>query len=229
MRGNGIEAMLLIDAAKAIPYPTAAQTLSTKLGLKNLSTNDIVFKNPLPIYSRCIVKMSHPGTRTRVASDEEEVELAGTQIGIADDDEIQRNHNLQERDTLIGNTRIRKKKSCIHSACRIILGIVATAVFTFMMIQLWSNYGETIKARVFAPQVIAAGAFDADGEEGEMFGVKFIKWDNTTLHINTSKPKHEMLQVNFQTPQSWSYDWEDDLLKIDLDIVDSVSIVAWSI
>lgn len=173
--------------------------------------------------------MSHPGQRTRVASDEEEVELRGTQIGIADEEEIQVNHNLQEQHTLIGNTRIRKKKSCIHSACRIILGIVATAVFVFMLIQLWSNYGDTIKARVFAPQVVAMGAFDADGEHGEMFGVKFIKWQNTTLHLNTSKPHNELLQVHFQTPQSWKYEWNDDLLKIDTNIVGKVSIVSWSI
>ena len=173
--------------------------------------------------------MSHPGQRKRVASDEEEIELAGTQIGIADDADIRVDHNLQEQDTLIGNHRIRKKKSCIHSACRILLGIVATGVFVFMLIQLWSNYGDTIKARVFAPQVIAAGAFDADGEQGEMFGVRFIKWDNTTLHLNTSKPKHEMLQVGLQTPQAWSYEWENDLLKIDLDIVDRVTVMAWSI
>ena len=173
--------------------------------------------------------MSHPGQRTRVASDEEEIELAGTQIGIADDEDIKANHNLQERDTLIGNHRIRKKKSCIHSACRILLGIVATAVLTFMLIQLWSNYGDTIKARVFAPQVVGAGSFDTDGEQGEMFGLDFIKWNNTTLHINMSKPKHEMLQVGFQTPQSWSYDWEDDLLKISMDNKDLVTIIAWSI
>jgi len=174
--------------------------------------------------------MSHPGQRKRLPSDEdEEIELAGTQIGIADDADIRADHNLQEQDTLIGNHRIRKKKSCIHSACRILLGIVATAVFTFMLIQLWSNYGDTIKARVFAPQIVGAGAFDGDGEQGEMFGVGFIKWENTTLYLNTSKPKHELLQVGFQTPQSWSYNWENDLLKISMDSVDIVSIIAWSI
>ena len=173
--------------------------------------------------------MSHPGQRTRVASDEEEIELTGTQIGIADDDEIQANHKLQERDTLIGNTRIVKKKSCIHSACRIILGIVATAVFTFMLIQLWANYGDTIKARVFAPQVIGAGAFDENGEQGEMFTVDFIKWENTTLHLNLSKPKHELLQVGLQSPQTWRYEWDNDLLKIDFQSKDTVTVIAWSI
>ena len=59
--------------------------------------------------------------------------------------------------------------------------------------------------------------------------MSFIKWQNTTLHLNTSKPKHELLQVGFQSPQAWSYDWEDDLLKIDLDIVDRVTVMAWSI
>ena len=173
--------------------------------------------------------MSHPGQRTRVASDEEEIELAGTKIGMADDEDIKINHKHQERATLIGNTRIRKKKSCIHSACRIVLGIVATAVFTFMLIQLWANYGDTIKARVFAPQVVGAGSFDVEGNQGEIFAVDFIEWKNTTLHLNLSKPKNELLQVGFQTPQIWSYVWEDDLLKIDLESIDHVTIIAWSI
>lgn len=176
-----------------------------------------------------VVKMSHPGQRTRVASDEEEIELAGTQIGIAEDDEIRADHNLRERDTLIGNSRVVKKKSCIHSACRIVLGIVATAVFTFMLIQLWANYGDTIKARVFSPQVVGAGSFDSDGKQGKMFGVDFIKWENTTLHLNLSKPGQEMIQVGFQRPQSWYYSWEDDLLKIDMDSKDLVSVIVWSI
>ena len=173
--------------------------------------------------------MSHPGQRTRVASDEEDIELVGTQIGTVQDDEIKANHNLREQDTLIGNTRIRKKKSCVHSACRIVLGIVATAVFTFMLIQLWANYGDTIKARVFAPQIVGAGAFGLDGEQGDVFGVNFLKWNNTTLHLNISKPKNELLQVTLQTPQSWEYIWEDDLLKIDFDTQDIVTIMAWSI
>jgi hypothetical protein len=174
-------------------------------------------------------KMSHPGQRQRVNSDEEDIELTSTQIGIADDEEIKADHNLRERDTLIGNTRVVKKKSCIHSACRIILGIVATAVFTFMLIQLWANYGDTIKARVFAPQVVATGTFDSEGEQGKLFGVKFIKWDNSTLHLNMSKPREELLQIGLQRPQAWSYEWEDDLLKIDLDTEDLVTVVAWSI
>ena len=47
----------------------------------------------------CNKKMSHPGAI--VHSDDEEIELTGTQIGIADDSEIQANHELRERDTLI--------------------------------------------------------------------------------------------------------------------------------
>ena len=174
--------------------------------------------------------MSHPGAI--VHSDDEEIELTGTQIGIADDSEIQANHELRERDTLISGVRgvsVLKKKSCLHSACRIILGIVATAVFTFMLIQLWANYGDTIKARVFSPQVIGAGAFDEDGETSKLFSVDFIKWDNSTLHLNLTKPEHELLQVDFKTPQTWSYEWDKDLLKINLDNRDDVTVIAWSI
>jgi len=175
----------------------------------------------------CSKKMSHPGAR--VHSDEEEIELTGTQIGIADESEIKANHELRERDTLISGVRVLKKKSCLHSACRILLGIVATAVFTFMLIQLWANYGDTIKARVFSPQVIGAGAFDEDGEASKLFSVDFIKWDNSTLHLNLTKPEHELLQVDFKTPQTWNYEWDKDLLKINLDTRDDVTVIAWSI
>ena len=173
--------------------------------------------------------MSHPGQRQRVSSEDEEIELSSTQIDMAEDEDIKANHNLREQDTLIGNTRIVKKKSCLHSTCRIVLGIVATAVFTFMLIQLWANYGDTIKARVFSPQVIGAGSFDEDGEQGKMFSVDFIKWSNTTLHLNITKPEHELLQVGLQTPQSWEYTWKDDLLQIEFDSRDYVTVMAWSI
>ena len=58
-----------------------------------------------------------------------------------------------------------------------------------MLIQLWANYGDTIKQRVFSPQVVGAGCFDEDGEHGKMFGMQFHKWINSTLHINMTKPE----------------------------------------
>jgi len=94
---------------------------------------------------------------------------------------------------------------------------------------LWANYGDTIKARVFAPQVVGAGSYDAEGNKGEIFALDFLEWKNTTLHLNLTKPKNELLQVDFKTPQSWSYDWTDDLLKITAQSIDRVTIIAWSI
>lgn len=171
--------------------------------------------------------MSHPGTR-RVPDDDEDIELAGTQVGIADDDEIREEHDFEDQGFISGKRNI-KKRSCIHSTCRVILGIVATGVFTFMLIQLWSNYGDTIKRRVFAPSITFAGAFNEQGAKGDIFNVQFIKWENSSLHLNTSKPSNELLQLSFQTPQSWTYEWKDELLQVHLEELDDVSIVAWSI
>jgi len=171
--------------------------------------------------------MSHPGTR-RVPDDEEDIELAGTQLGIAEDDEIKEDHDFEDQGFISGKRNI-KKKSCLHSTCRIILGIVATGVFTFMLIQLWSNYGDTIKRRVFAPSISFAGTFNDEGARGDIFNVEFLKWENSSLHLNTSKPTNELLQVMFQSPQAWEYEWKDDLLKIHLDQLKEVSIMAWSI
>ena len=171
--------------------------------------------------------MSHPGTR-RVPDDEEDIELASTQLGMADDDEIKEDHGFEDQGFISGK-RNRKKRSCLHSACRILLGIVATGVFTFMLIQLWSNYGDTIKRRVFAPSISFAGTFDDEGARGDVFNVNFLKWENSSLHLNTSKPTNELLQVTFQSPQAWEYEWKDDLLKIHLDEPNEVSIMAWSI
>ena len=171
--------------------------------------------------------MSHPGTR-RLPDDEEDIELAGTQLGIADDDEIKEEHDFEDQGFISGKRNV-KKKSCLHSTCRILLGIVATGVFTFMLIQLWSNYGDTIKRRVFAPSVAFAGTFTDEGAKGDIFNVQFLKWENNSLHLNTSKPSNELLQVTVRTPQSWDYEWKDDLLKIHLDDPDEVSVMAWSI
>ena len=170
--------------------------------------------------------MSHPGQK-RVPSDEEEIELS-TQIEMAEDYDITPEHRLREDAGLLRGVKV-KKKSCIHSACRIIMGIVATAVFTFMLIQLWANYGDTIKQRVFSPQVIGAGCFDSEGEHGKVFGMGFHKWVNDTLHINMSKPENELIQVDLQTPQPWSYEWSDDCLKIAMDTMDHITVMVWSI
>lgn len=175
-------------------------------------------------------KMSHPGQRSRLAEDEEEIELSGTQIEMADDSEIAPEHRLREDAGLLRNVRV-KKRSCIHNTCRIIMGIVATAVFTFMLIQLWANYGDTIKQRVFSPQVVGAGCFDQDGEHGKMFGMQFHQWVNSTLHINMTKPEHDLVQVNLETPQAWSYEWDKDenCLKIAMDTMDHINVMVWSI
>ena len=63
----------------------------------------------------------------------------------------------------------------------------------------------------------------------DYFNVQFIKWENASLHLNTSKPSNELLQLSFQTPQSWTYEWKDELLQVHLEELDDVSIVAWSI
>lgn len=172
-------------------------------------------------------KMSHPGTR-RLSDDEEEIELAGTRVGIADDDEIKEEHSFEDQGFITGK-RNRKKRSCLHSTCRILLGIVATGVFTFMLIQLWSNYGDTIKRRVFAPSIAFAGRFNDAGAQGELFNVQYLKWENSSLHLNTTKPTNELLQVTFQSPQTWSYDWEDDLLTLHMERLEHVTVMAWSI
>jgi hypothetical protein len=147
---------------------------------------------------------------------------------MADDSDITPEHRLREDAGLLGRVRV-KKRSCIHNTCRIVMGIVATAVFTFMLIQLWANYGDTIKQRVFSPQVVGAGCFDEEGEHGKMFGMKFHKWVNSTLHINMSKPENNLIQVDLQTPQPWSYEWDDNCLKIAMEDVDHATVMVWSI
>lgn len=172
-------------------------------------------------------KMSHPGQRKRLGSDEEDIELT-TRIEMADDSDITPDHRLREDAGLLRNIKV-KKRSCIHNTCRIIMGIVATAVFTFMLIQLWANYGDTIKQRVFSPQIVGAGSFNEEGGQGEMFGMKFHKWVNSTLHINMTQPEHDLIQVALQTPQAWSYEWDNDCLKLALDAVDQATVMVWSI
>ena len=98
-----------------------------------------------------------------------------------------------------------------------------------MLIQLWSNYGDDIKKRVFSPQIAGAGAFNEKGGHGEMFGMQYHKWVNNTLHVNMTKPKNDLVQVTLNTPQMWSHEWSEDCLQLSLQHVDHVTLMVWSI
>ena len=170
------------------------------------------------------VKMPHPSHKI-----EDDVFDDDTGIEMAEDSEIKADHNMKETGSLLGRARGRKKKSCIHSTCRIVMGIVATAVFCFMLIQLWSNYGDDIKKRVFSPQIAGAGMFNEKGGDGDMFGMQYHKWVNNTLHVNMTKPKNDLVQVTLNTPQTWSHEWSEDCLRLTLQHVDHVTLMVWSI
>ncbi|MBM29203.1 MAG: hypothetical protein CME58_12615 [Halieaceae bacterium] len=152
-----------------------------------------------------------------------------TGIEMAEDSDIQADHKLRETKSLIGNTPVVRRRSCLHSTCRVMMGIMATAVFCFMLIQLWSNYGDDIKARVFSPQIAGAGKFNVEGAEGKMFGMQFHKWVNSTLHVNMSKPEQELVQIDMNSYQDYTYKWEPHCLKITLEYPDALRLMVWSI
>lgn len=176
-------------------------------------------------------KMSHPGSnkKKRVRVDEDDEELMDTGIEMANDSDIRADHDLEETSGLISRKRVVRKKSCIHNSCRICMGIMATAVFTFMLIQLWANYGDDIKKRVFSPQIVGAGSYGSSGAQGTAFGFGFHKYVNNTLHLNLSKPSQELVQLDYRTPQVSSYTWDDGCLQIELDTLNHVTVLAWSI
>lgn len=173
--------------------------------------------------------MSHPGSskKKRVIDDDDD-DLSDTGIEMADDCDIEADHNLEDSG-LLSRTRVLRKKSCMHTACRICMGIMATAVFTFMLVQLWTNYGDDIKKRVFSPQVVGAGSFTTDGALGATFGLDFHKYENDTLHLNISKPTQDLIQLDFSKPRGKAYEWDEECLKIDLDANNSVAVIVWSI
>lgn len=173
--------------------------------------------------------MSHPGSSSRVRSNEIADDLEDTGIEMADDSEISADHDLGETSGLISKKQIVKRKSCIHNTCRICMGIMATAVFTIMLVQLWSNYGDDIKRRVFSPQVVGAGVYDSTGARGVEFGFAFHMYENETLHLNGTKPENDLVQLSYGTPRESSYVWEDDCLRIPMESENQVSVVAWSI
>lgn len=161
----------------------------------------------------------HPGSK------DEDIDLEDTGIEMAEDSEIKPIH---ERESLMGRGTV-KRRSCIHSACRIVMGIVATGIFVFMLIQLWQNYGDQIKSRVLSPVVVGAGKFDEKGHQGKSFLLNFHKWENSTLHVNASRPENDLLQVTLDEPQAWSYKWDKNCIIIDLQSKTGVNIVLWSV
>ena len=94
----------------------------------------------------------------------EDVDLEDTGIEMADDSEIKPIHGGKS----YGQGK--SPQAFVHSlACRICMGIVATGIFVFMLIQLWQNYGDQIKTRVLSPVVVGAGKFDENGASGKSF------------------------------------------------------------
>lgn len=183
------------------------------------------------IYARLNEKMSHPGSRDKrsISAKDDEEELLDTGIEMANDSEIQADHNLEESQNLLRKSHIVKRKSCIHNTCRICMGIMATAVFTFMLIQLWANYGDDIKKRVFSPQVAGAGSYTFEGAVGDTFGMNFHKYENKTLHLNITKPEQDLVSLDFKFPRNRIYEWDEDCLKIEMDDSNSVNVLVWSI
>lgn len=157
----------------------------------------------------------HPG------SNEED-----TQIEMVEDSEIKPVH---ERASLMGRGDNVQRRSCVHSTCRVLMGVVATGVFVFMLIQLWAQYGDTIKTRVFSPVLVGAGSFDADGDTDTSFMIKYKDWANTTLRLNVSRPEKDLLQVTMRQPQPWSYEWKDGLLHIAMSEPTETTVFLWSV
>lgn len=170
-------------------------------------------------------------TNTKMAKAQKITDYNDEETGIemADDSDIQADHKLRETKSLLGGVSVVRRRSCLHSSCRVLMGIMATAVFCFMLIQLWSSYGDDIKARVFSPQIAGAGKFTTNGGEGKMFGMHFHKWTNSTLHVNMSKPENDLVQIDMDGDQEYSYKWEAHCLQITLEYADALRLVVWSI
>ena len=97
-------------------------------------------------------------------------------------------------------------------------------MFTVMLVQLWTNYGDYIENRVFSPTVVAAGTFDREGDV-MTYVMEFHKWENNTLHMTLDVPENPLLQI--ETPYNWA-EWGDGCLKVNT-VYENVSVVVWSL
>ena len=175
----------------------------------------------LRIYVILVYQMTQKYSDDLQESGVEVSEVAATSAQDLDSDE----EILSETRTLTGGFEKNKTKhKCLKRVCKGTLILTATVMFTVMLVQLWTNYGDYIENRVFSPTVVAAGTFDREGDV-TTYVMEFHKWDNNTLHMTLDVPENPLLQI--ETPYNWA-EWGDGCLKVNT-VYENVSVVVWSL
>jgi hypothetical protein len=165
-------------------------------------------------------------------SDTEGVEMASGQIMI-DDDETE---EVDERFDLLGKDRkqAKSKPSCRRAVCKAFMIGIAIVVFTGMLIQMWSDYGEYIQTQTFPPRVVSMSS-QCPYDYTENCMKKFYKppdcvWsDGRNLFCTLSKPENHMVDVS-PAGDLVSMHWQSELnMTFKVDMKRCVHLTIWSI
>lgn len=111
---------------------------------------------------------------------------------VEDDDEVEEIH---ERERFVDRVRVQvKKPSTFRTVCKWISVTAAIAIFVSILVTLWIQYGDTIRARVFPPSISAMGHVCRNRTVATYrsnLDMDMMRALNTTdIHINMSVPEH---------------------------------------
>ena len=107
------------------------------------------------------------------------------------------------------------------------MGIMATAVFCFITFAV-----EQLRRRHQGARVLASdrgcGKFNVEAE-GQDVRHAVPQVGEQQLHVNMSKPENEIVQIDMNSYQDYTYKWEPHCLQITLEYPDALRLMVWSI
>ena len=111
---------------------------------------------------------------------------------VEDDEEVE---EINERERFVDRVRVQvKKPSTMRIVCKWVAITASIAIFVSILVTLWLQYGDAIRARVFPPSISAMGDICRNGTSKTYrsnLDTDMMRELNTTdFHVNMSVPEH---------------------------------------
>lgn len=121
---------------------------------------------------------------------------------VEDDEEVEEIH---ERERFVDRVRVQvKKPSTMRTVCKWVSVTAAIAIFVSILVTLWLQYGDAIRARVFPPSINAMGHVCRNRTvatyRSNLDTDMMRKLNTTDMHVNMSVPEHPFVVLFPEVP-----------------------------